>query len=263
MRKLSEVCKIVGITRRTLQGYNEIGLLRPTATTEGGYWLYDDNAISKLMLIQVLVEAGYRRKEIKELFKTTFRANTSNNLEYLIETLEEKRNRIDGVIHAAKILKMMHTLPSHVFRVFENRDISPYFISKDFRSLIGDCIVQMPADFSIDEKEMEDIFVIFLHLISIADCMGMPEDSEKVQREMEAVFRSIMRLYSEEETDICEILPREILLAIFLEFLQEYCSNTQLNQMFESFCGEGYAEYIIRAAHVFSENQKETNIEER
>ena len=30
MKKRSEVCKIVGVTRRTLQEYNKIGLLCPT-----------------------------------------------------------------------------------------------------------------------------------------------------------------------------------------------------------------------------------------
>lgn len=37
MKKLSEVCKIVGVTRRTLQEYDKIGLLKPTSKTESGY----------------------------------------------------------------------------------------------------------------------------------------------------------------------------------------------------------------------------------
>lgn len=42
MKKLSEVCKIVGVTRRTLQEYDKIYLLHPSAKTEAGYWLYDE-----------------------------------------------------------------------------------------------------------------------------------------------------------------------------------------------------------------------------
>ena len=68
MKRLSEVCKIVGVTRRTLQEYDKVGLLKPTSTTEGGYWLYDDAAIQKLILIQIFVEVGYERKTIKALF---------------------------------------------------------------------------------------------------------------------------------------------------------------------------------------------------
>ena len=58
MKKLSEVCKIVGVTRRTLQEYDKIGLLKPTSKTESGYWLYDDTAIQTLILIQIFVEGG-------------------------------------------------------------------------------------------------------------------------------------------------------------------------------------------------------------
>ena len=68
MKKLSEVCKIVGVTRRTLQEYDKIGLLKPTSKTESGYWLYDDRAIQALFAIQVFVECGYKRKAIKSLF---------------------------------------------------------------------------------------------------------------------------------------------------------------------------------------------------
>lgn len=52
MYKLSEVCRKIGVTRRTLQGYNELGLVKPSAKTEAGYWLYDEEAIGKLAIIQ-------------------------------------------------------------------------------------------------------------------------------------------------------------------------------------------------------------------
>ncbi len=67
MKKLSEVCKLLGITRRTLRGYDEIGLVKPSEKTDAGYWLYDDVAVSKIKLILILVEGGYSRKEIKEI----------------------------------------------------------------------------------------------------------------------------------------------------------------------------------------------------
>ena len=37
MRKISEVSRIVGVSRRTLQGFDEIGLLKPSTKTEAGY----------------------------------------------------------------------------------------------------------------------------------------------------------------------------------------------------------------------------------
>lgn len=71
MRTIREVCKIVGVTRRTLQEYDRIGLLSPTnkeeRTSSNDAWLYSDQAIWKLIQAQILSAAGMNRKEIKEL----------------------------------------------------------------------------------------------------------------------------------------------------------------------------------------------------
>lgn len=66
MKKIKEVCAITGVTRRTLQEYNQIGLLKPTDKTEEGHWLYGYESIERLSIIQAYVDAGYLRKEIKD-----------------------------------------------------------------------------------------------------------------------------------------------------------------------------------------------------
>ena len=38
--KISEVAKLSGVTVRTLHYYDEIGLLKPSKTTEAGYRMY-------------------------------------------------------------------------------------------------------------------------------------------------------------------------------------------------------------------------------
>ena len=69
MKTLRKVCEMVGTTRKTLRGYDEVGLLHPTAKTENGYWLYDDEAIRKLRFIQIFADAGYERSTIKEILE--------------------------------------------------------------------------------------------------------------------------------------------------------------------------------------------------
>ena len=86
MKRLSEVCKIVGVTRRTLQEYDRIGLLSPTSTTEGGYWLYDDAAIQKLILIKIFVKCDYERKTIKAILESST-VNMFDEFNHLIELI--------------------------------------------------------------------------------------------------------------------------------------------------------------------------------
>ena len=49
MKTVKEVAKLTGISVRTLHYYDEIGLLKPTQTSEAGYRLYDDKALDCLL----------------------------------------------------------------------------------------------------------------------------------------------------------------------------------------------------------------------
>lgn len=51
MRTISQVAELTGISTRTLQYYDEIGLLKPSALTGSGYRLYDDEALQRLQQI--------------------------------------------------------------------------------------------------------------------------------------------------------------------------------------------------------------------
>ena len=94
MKKLSEVCKLLGVTRKTLRGYDEIGLLHPTDKTQSDYWLYDEKAIRILMAIQIFVEAGYTRKEIKDIFESS-EMGFSDVIKQLETRLNDKKKQIE------------------------------------------------------------------------------------------------------------------------------------------------------------------------
>ena len=66
MKKISEVCKLTGVTRRTLQFYDEEGLLHTNRSSEN-YRLYDRNTLENIWQILVYKEMGFRLKEIKDI----------------------------------------------------------------------------------------------------------------------------------------------------------------------------------------------------
>ena len=51
MMTVNEVSKLTGVSIRTLQYYDKIGLLHPAEYTGSGYRLYDDTALEKLQQI--------------------------------------------------------------------------------------------------------------------------------------------------------------------------------------------------------------------
>lgn len=251
MKKLSEVCKIVGVTRRTLQEYDKIGLLKPTSKTESGYWLYDDTAIQALFAIQVFVECGYKRKAIKSLFASNT-LDVIDELDHLIETLEEKRKRIDGMINTIRILEIVMKLPESTLLAIGNFCLNRFYKDKSFSSCLEDSIVQS-AEYSEADNEETQLYMPFVYnLIAIGCFLGTPADEKKVQITVEQAYKSMIKIVMAEKDDSDEELTDEKLAEASLERIQDVLSNPELKQMIDHQFGNGATEYIVRAVQLFS-----------
>lgn len=99
MKTIKEVCEEYGVSRRALQGYadKDIDILRPSGYTDAGYWLYSDMDLLKLQLIQVFVEVGYSRKEIKELLELDGQEYVGR-IKKTLKEIKEKRKKLDGMV---------------------------------------------------------------------------------------------------------------------------------------------------------------------
>ena len=64
---LREVCNIVGVSRRAVQGYEEAGLVNSSGKSKYGYLLYDEAAVEKIRCIKQYQDFGFTVKEIKVL----------------------------------------------------------------------------------------------------------------------------------------------------------------------------------------------------
>ena len=251
MKKLSEVCKIVGVTRRTLQEYDKIGLLKPTSKTESGYWLYDDTAIQALFAIQVFVECGYKRKAIKSLFASNT-LDVIDELDHLIETLEEKRKRIDGMINTIRILEIVMKLPESTLLAIGNFCLNRFYKDKSFSSCLEDSIVQS-AEYSEADNEETQLYMPFVYnLIAIGCFLGTPADEKEVQITVEQAYKSMIKIVMAEKDDSDEELTDEKLAEASLERIQDVLSNPELKQMIDHQFGNGATEYIVRAVQLFS-----------
>ena len=67
MLKVGELARRSGLTVRTLHHYDSIGLLQPSARSDSGYRLYDDQDVARLHGIQALRGMGLALAEIASL----------------------------------------------------------------------------------------------------------------------------------------------------------------------------------------------------
>lgn len=69
MRHIGELAERTGLSLRTIRHYDEIGLLVPSGRSEGGYRLYTDDDLNRLMLIRRMKPLGYSLDQMGDLLK--------------------------------------------------------------------------------------------------------------------------------------------------------------------------------------------------
>lgn len=94
---IKEVAELTGVTVRTLQYYDRIGLLRPSSLTEAGYRVYDQEALETLQQILFFRELDFPLSEIKEILSDPD-FNRMEAFSKQRELLMLKRERLDRLI---------------------------------------------------------------------------------------------------------------------------------------------------------------------
>ena len=124
MMTVHEVSKLTGVSIRTLQYYDKIGLLRPAQYTDAGYRLYDDAALETLQQILLFRELEFPLRDIGEIIGSPD-FDRSKALEQQIELLTLKKEHIENLIDLAKGIKAMG-VRELTFDAFDTRKIDEY-----------------------------------------------------------------------------------------------------------------------------------------
>lgn len=152
MKTTSQVAKLTGISVRTLQYYDEIGLLSPSEVTPSGYRLYDAKALETLQQILFFKELDFKLKDIREIlskpdFDKTEVYRSQKNLLYL------KRRRIDRLITLLDRLEKGETCMS-----FEEFHLTEYIQAlEDFRANQPDLVIKHWGSTESFDKLIESV----------------------------------------------------------------------------------------------------------
>ncbi len=101
MMTVNDVSKRTGVSIRTLQYYDRIGLLKATAYSEAGYRLYDQEALGRLQQILLFRELEFPLKDIREILSSPDFDRTKA-LKQQIKLLELKKAHIEDLITLAR-----------------------------------------------------------------------------------------------------------------------------------------------------------------
>lgn len=249
---------IVGITRRTLQEYDRIGLICPTAKTEGGYWLYDDDTIRLLMTIQVFVEVGYKRTEIKKMINSSG-SDIATICDRAINLLAEKQERIRGTMNMLQALKLTDQAPPFMMDFLSNPDRLILYQSQSYTQFLEKSIKAFASIDGIDTPETQKAVFAALSLIILGMLEGQEVESECV---LECVqyftgYFSILVRKHDPESKLSESQVVDVAVECITDLLREPTSQA----FFIEYCGEGSIDFMINAFTSYIHNQHHTTEE--
>lgn len=106
MMTIREVSKLAGVSVRTLQYYDKIGLLHPSKYSDTGYRLYEDTDLERLQQILLFRELEFPLKDIREIMESPdFDRNKA--LDQQITLLKLKKDHLENLISLAEGIKLL------------------------------------------------------------------------------------------------------------------------------------------------------------
>jgi len=242
MKSLSEVVKLVGISRRVIQEYEDAGLaVRPTKTNKYGHLLYDEERIKRLWLLRFYRELDYDKKDIIAFEKDK---EDEKKLDDIITSLVDKREKIDNLISIAKGLKEMglgfEVLQEDIF-FDENIEFNLMF------GFIGPALESFleGVDTASIELTEDEIDLTIDTLCEVAYMCETEEDivSEEVQQQLSMLHRELSKRFSDSVVNF-----KNLVLII--------ADQDDVAKGIDKVFGEGRSEKCKKAiVHYYKENQ--------
>lgn len=137
MKTVSQVAKLTGVSVRTLQYYDEIGVFKPTEVNDSGYRLYDDEALKTLQQILFFKELDFQLSDIKKIIQDpNFDKITAFKQQK--QLIKAKCDRLNGLLGLLEKLEKGETCMS-----FKEFDMSEYISALDkFRATNTEAIIK-------------------------------------------------------------------------------------------------------------------------
>ena len=291
MRTISQVAELTGISTRTLQYYDEIGLLKPSELTESGYRLYDDDALQKLQQILFFKELGFKLKEIKEILqKPDF--DRMKAFKKQKELLLLKRNRTDRLIQLLSRLEKGEQCMS-----FKEFDLSDYITAlEDFKNNSTHDVIKYFGsvenfDMSIQKIKDNEANIAKLAIQQFGSIEKFTEAMKQnlehfsefmetqLTEEVKEIGKQSDLLYGRLTADLSEDVSSPKVQAIvheILQFTQKHSSGTDFDKPLSNVLmdiysgdyiknitdgkyGKGASDYIVKAFRYYSENSAGNN----
>lgn len=101
MYSIGEMSKKTGVTIRTLDYYDEIGLVKPSSTTTGGHRQYEEEDVMRLEQVLALKYMGFSLGQIRSILQEST-ATWQQSIQHQLEMIAQQQKRLQALERALK-----------------------------------------------------------------------------------------------------------------------------------------------------------------
>ena len=237
MMTVNEVSRLTGVSVRALRHYDSIGLLPPTATSEAGYRLYDEQALVRLQCILLYRALEFPLKDIRAILDSPdFDRNRA--LDQQIALMEMKREHFDNLILLAKgIRRFGIDMKDMKFDAFDTAKIEQY--AAEAKASWGNSPAWREYEQKAGKRSTDQERELGEGMMALMAEFGAMRDRDPASPEVKAQVDKL-RAYITEHYYAC---TDEILLGLGAM----YAGGGSMTENIDSAGGEGTGAFINRA----------------
>lgn len=235
MMTVNEVSKLAGVSIRTLQYYDSIGLLKPAEYTESGYRLYDDAAMERLQQILLFRELEFPLKEIKEIV-TRPDFDKKKALEQQIELLTMKKDHLENLIDFARGIQNGGNNIMD-FTAFDTSKLEEY--TRKAKEQWGDSKAFSEYEQKSASRSTDDEKKLWSDFMKLFEKCGKLKDSDPKSSEAQAMVKDIQNYITQNFYEC----TNEILAGLG----KMYAAEGEFKTNIDKAGGNGTAEFVSRA----------------
>ena len=241
VKTVKDVVRQTGVSVRTLHHYDAIGLLKPTAVTEAGYRMYDDEALERLCLILLFREIGFPLKEIGKILDAPD-YDRNRVLEEQIALLEKKKTHLDNLIDLTRGIKLIGVKYLE-FENFDMKKLDDY--AAQAKTLYGKTEAYQEYQDKARGRSKETEKALGGQVMDFFAELGKMKDMDPGSAQVQAWVKGLQDFFTEHYYNCTK--------PILLSLAEGYAGGGSMNENIDAVGGKGTGAFALRAIQIYCE----------
>ncbi len=238
MMTVKEVSELSGVSIRTLQYYDKIGLLSPARYTESGYRLYDEASLETLQQILLFRELEFSLDDIKTII-TQPNFDKAKALTQQIHLLKLKKEHIENLITLATEIQNSE-VNKMSFKAFDNSKMDEY--AKQAKAAWGTTPEYKEYEEKAKGRTTEETSGIGIGMMDVFREFGKIKETDPASAEAQELVKKLQN-YITQHFYTCSD-------TVLSGLGKMYAAGGEFTANIDSYGGDGTAEFVNKAIEI-------------